>query len=207
MKIFPIPFTRHISILIAIIIIGHFSLIFLHRNISSFIDFYLLLFFFFNFKLDKADYKLYILSFSIILLILLRYLISDSKWDSTYFFISLKLLIFFLMFISIKPKLNMNKAHLIKLLQRCYLIACALVISDKVLAFSGGIFNGIVFRPRLIGEINFDIILIIQLWLLLKLYMPGYKKIYGYLLFFVVIISLTVCTKRILFSFYPFTIV
>ena len=85
----------------------------------------------------------------------------------------------------------MNKAHLINLLQKCYLIACALVISDKVLAFSGGIFNGIVFRPRLIGEINFDIILIIQLWLLLKLYMPGYKKIYGYLLFFVVIISLS----------------
>ena len=186
------PFTRHISIIIAIIVLGHISLILLGRNVSSLFDFYLIVFFLFNFKLDKSDYKLYISSIFVIFLILFRYLIFIPKWDSTYFFISLKLLIFFLLFISTKPEINVDKIKLLEKLKMLFIVSCLLIISDKIYAIiSGGVIFGLLYRPRLIGEINFDIVLIIQVWLLLKLYYPKYRKTYGFLLFFVVIISLS----------------
>jgi hypothetical protein len=186
------PFNRQISIIIFIIVLGHISLILLGKNISSIFDFYLIFFFLFNFKLDKSDYKLYLASIVVIILILLRYLIFIPSWDSTYFFVSLKLLIFFLLFISTKPKINNDKIKLLEKLKVLFIVSCSLIISDKIFAFiSGGIMFGLFFRPRLIGEINFDIILIIQVWLLLKIYYPKYRKSYGYLLFFVVIISLS----------------
>jgi hypothetical protein len=189
---YPMPFNKHISIIIVIIVLGHISLILLGKNMSSLFDFYLIGFFLFNFKLDKSDYKLYTASLVVILLILFRYLIFIPTWDSTYFFISLKLLIFFLLFISIKPKINVDKIKLLEKLKILFIVSCLLIISDKIYAFiSGGVMFGLLFRPRLIGEINFDIVLIIQVWLLLKLYYPKYRKTYGFLLFFVVIISLS----------------
>ena len=186
------PFSRHISIFLIIILVGHISLVFFGRNISALLDFYLLTFFVTNFKLDKSDFKLYFVTIIIIVLILFRYLIFLPSWDSTYFFISLKLLVFFLMFISIKPGIVLDKLKLMDKLKLFYLVSCILVISDKFHAFfTGGLVYGLLHRPRLIGEINFDIVLILEVWLLLKLYHPGYKKIYGYLLFFVIVISLS----------------
>jgi hypothetical protein len=54
-----------------------------------------------------------------------------------------------------------------------------------------GFVNGLLFRPRLIGEINFDIVLLLVIWLILKHFSKIYSKYLGYLLFFVVLISLS----------------
>lgn len=192
MTLFPIPFSKHITILTLIISIGHFSLVFFDLNISSLLDFYLIGLLLFNFKLDKTDYRLYLFSILIILLILLRFFYSSASWDSTYFFISLKLLIFFVLFISIKPVMAFNKLTLIKNIKYLFILSCVLIFTDKIYAiFTQGLLNGLNFRPRLIGEINFDIVLIIEMWLLLRLYDTTYKKYLGYILFFIVIISLS----------------
>lgn len=180
-----------IKFLVFFLFTGHIALTVFHFNFSSYLDFVLLFILFINFRLDNANLSTFLLFFGVILFCLIRLPFIDFQWDSKYFFISMKVLIYCLLFISYKPKYYNNQLTLLWV-KRLFLISCLLITVDKIVSILRlGLIEGLLFRPRLIGEINFDIVLIIELWLILKLFSPSYKKSYGYILFFIVIISLS----------------
>ena len=180
-----------LKLLTLFIFFGHIALTVFHFNFSSYLDFVLLFILLFNFRLDKNNLSIFLLFFGVIIFCLIRLTFTNFQWDSKYFFISMKVLIYCLFFISFKPKRFNNEITLIWI-KWLFLISCALVSIDKIVNILRlGLIQGLLFRPRLIGEINFDIVLIIELWLILKLFSPNYIKFYGYILFFIVIISLS----------------
>jgi hypothetical protein len=180
-----------IKFLAFFIVAGNIALTVFHVNFSSYLDFVLLFILLMNFRLDNANLSTFFLFFVAIAFCIIRLPFTDFQWDSKYFFISMKVLIYCLFFISFKPKLFNNQLTLLWA-KRLFLISCALVTVDKIANIIRlGLIEGLLFRPRLIGEINFDIVLIIELWLILKLFSPDYRKSYGYILFFIVIISLS----------------
>ena len=174
------------------IIFAHFIYVIYDYNISVFVDYYILLILLFNFKLKQKSLILFTILFLFILFNLFRVLFSNQYLDLTYLFISLKLLVFALFFIAYKP-INNNKSFLYVNLVKILFFTCIILItSDKLFAlFNKGFINGLLYRPRLIGEINFDIVLLLELWLILKLFSPTYKNFYGLLLLVVVLISLS----------------
>lgn len=180
-----------LKVLTLFIFVGHIALTLLHFNFSSYLDFFLLFVLLINFRLDRGNLPTFLLFFGVIIFCLIRLAFTDFQWDSKYFFISMKVLIYCLFFISFKPKQFDNELAILWA-KRLFLISCTLITIDKIAGILRlGLIEGLLFRPRLIGEINFDIVLIIELWLLLKLFWPNYKKFYGYILFFIVIISLS----------------
>lgn len=180
-----------LKLLTLFIFFGNIALTVFHFNFSSYLDFVLLFILLFNFRLDKNNLSIFLLFFGVIIFCLIRLTFTNFQWDSKYFFISMKVLIYCLFFISFKPKRFNNEITLIWI-KWLFLISCTLVSIDKLVNILRlGLIQGLLFRPRLIGEINFDIVLIIELWLILKLFSPNYKFFYGYILFFIVIISLS----------------
>lgn len=180
-----------IKILFLFLCSGHISLCFFSLNLSSYLDYILLFFLILNFNLNKDNFFQFFFILFVIIFFLIRLFFTNIFWDTKYLFISLKMLVFLLLFTSYNTSNFKTNSYLI-LIKNLFLISALLVISDKFLnLFTHDLVNGILFRPRLIGEINFDIALLIELWLLLKLFFNEYKKYYGYILFFIIIISLS----------------
>jgi hypothetical protein len=187
-----LDFEKQIYILTFLILVSHIFLSFLEISLANYFDFYLILLFLLNFKLLKNNYLIFIILFSIIVIYILRFLFSDNFFDSTYFFVSLKLLVFCLLFISFNPQKKIDINVFKRAISILYFSAVIIILSDKLIAiFSNGIISGILFRPRLVSEINFDIVLLIELWLILNLMNSKYKKIETISLIFILIISLS----------------
>jgi hypothetical protein len=186
-------FYKHIIIFIFLFIIGHFTIVLFNFNISQFFDFYILIFTLLNFKLKIEKLPYFITILSILLFSLFYSLSTNNDFDLKYLFVSLKLLVFLLLFISI----SFNKKILCKELdfywtKKLFIISLFLIISDKIyLIYKNGLLLGLLERPRLIGEINFDIVIVLVLWVILKTSKIKYSKFYDYLLFFTVIITLS----------------
>jgi hypothetical protein len=173
------------------IILAHFSLVIFGYNSSNLLDYFLLIILLLNFNLSRDNIKLFFLILIIISFFLCRIYFSEFYLDFKYLFISLKLIVFLLFFISHKVK-NSNPEKYILLVKDLFLISSFLIFSDKIFQIiKSGFVIGLLSRPRLIGEINFDIVLIIVLWLMLKLFYTNYKKYFGYILFIIIILSLS----------------
>jgi len=173
------------------IIIAHISLCFFSFNLSSYLDYFLVFFLLINFKLNNSNILQFLSLLFIIIFFVIRLYFSDIFWDIKYFFISLKLLVFLLLFTSYKSR-DFDLNYYLNQIKSLFLVCCILILSDKLYNFHNhSLVEAILFRPRLIGEINFDIALLIELWLILKVFSQDYKKYYGYLLFFIIIISLS----------------
>lgn len=178
--------------ILILIILGHFSLVLFNINISSFFDFVIIGLLIVNFKLKKQFVLSFFIIASIVVFFLFRIPFTNLTWDFKYFFISYKLLIYLLLFLSYSPQNSFNKTFFIFGIKSVYIVSIILIFSDKIVSiFLLGPINGLLFRPRLIGEINFDIVLLLELWVLLKLFDPDYKKYLGFSLFLLVLISLS----------------
>jgi hypothetical protein len=97
-----------IKFLIFFIVAGNIALTVFHVNFSSYLDFVLLFILLINFRLDNANLSTFFLFFVVIAFCIIRLPFTDFQWDSKYFFISMKVLIYCLFFISFKPKLFNN---------------------------------------------------------------------------------------------------
>lgn len=177
--------------LLLFLFLGHISICFFSYNLSSYLDYFLIFILLLNFSLKKTNIFQFFILFFIIVFFLIRIYFSDFFWDLKYLFISTKLLVFLLLFTSYKSN-KVDTKYYLTLVKYLFILSSFLIVSDKIFSFFRlGIVEAILFRPRLIGEINFDIALLIELWLILKIFSINYKKYYGYILFFVIIISLS----------------
>ncbi len=162
-------------------------------NISQIFDYYIIIFTLLNFNLKINKLPHFIFIFIIFLLSLFYCISNNTVFDIKYLFVSLKLLIFLLLFISISFKLTIKYQEKdFFWTKQLFITSIFLIIFDKFyLIFKNGLLLGLLERPRLIGEINFDIVIVIVLWVILKTSNIKYSKIYDYLLFFTVLISLS----------------
>lgn len=167
--------------------INFLSLKLIGINLSLLIDLSIFVWFLFGLNINKNNYFKFFNTGVLLLIYIFRMFFSIEHFDWKYVYVSFKLLFFLFIFLGFKGDEKAFNGENDKIKQ-LFLLSCLLFLVDKLVGYFT---QGLLYRPVLMVETNFDMVFVTELWLILKLSKEKLTYKIDLLFYLILVISLS----------------